>query len=466
MGGLSTVERLAALPALSDIPRQQLEWLVEHGEIHQLEDGATIRADDTDRVGFGLFVLISGRFSVRVHQNGVEREVREVTAGRITGYLPYSRITTPRGFLVADGPVEFLTIRRENIKELARECYEFTAACVHEMLDRVRVFKADDKHQEKMAALGRLSAGLAHELNNPTSAVARAAGELDAAGVELVAASRALGAAGLGGDALMALASRAAPGRRTSMETRSPLEQTDLEDRMLEWLEDRGVDPDLAYVLAEHGLTVEDLETAASDVGAAHLAVVLRYVAAQANIRGLTADIVEAAERIYSLVAAVKKHTHMDRGSAREPIVIGDHLRDAVTLMSSKASEKEVTLDLGVEDGLPTVEGSVADLNQVWMHLVDNAIDAAAGSVGITVEMSRGQDAVMVRVVDDGPGISDSDRERVFEPFFTTKDVGEGRGLGLDVVRTVVQGHRGSVDVSSRPGRTEFRVTLPAGGSS
>jgi signal transduction histidine kinase len=463
MGSTPTVERLASLPALADIPREQLEWLVEHGQVHHFEDGATIRANDTDRIGLGLFVVISGRFSVRVHQNGVEREVREVTAGRITGYLPYSRITTPRGFLVADGPVELLAIRREDIKELARECYEFTAACVHEMLDRVRVFKADDKHQEKMAALGRLSAGLAHELNNPTSAVARAAGELETTGTELVAASRALGAAGLEGESMMALESLAVAVRRTRKEPPSPLERADLEDRILEWLEDHGVDPELAYPLAEHGLAVEDLATAATKLSADRLAVVLRFVAVEAAVRGLTADIAAAAERIHSLVAAVKKHTHMDRGSALEPIVIGDHLRDAVTLMGSKASEKGVALELRTLDDLPAVEGSVADLNQVWMHLIDNAIDAATGSVGITVDVNQGHD-IVVRVVDDGPGIPDPDRERVFEPFFTTKDVGEGRGLGLDVVRTVVRGHKGTVDLTSRPGRTEFRVTLPAGG--
>jgi signal transduction histidine kinase len=458
----STVERLAALPHLAAIPRDQLEWLVEHGEVHRLDDGATIRADEGDPIGLGLFVLIAGRFSVRVDQHGVVREVREVTPGRITGYLPYSRITKPRGYLVADGPVEFLVIRREDIKQLARECYEFTAACVHEMLDRVRVFKADDKRQEKMAALGRLSAGLAHELNNPTSAVARTARELDAAGSELVAASRALGAAGLEGEAEGALESLEAAVRRARMERLGPMERADLEDRVLEWLEGHGVDPELAYSLVEHGLRVEHLAAVESALSAVQLAVVLRYVAVDATVRSLTADIASAAERIHSLVAAVKKHTHMDRGSASEPIVLGDHLRDAVTLMSSKASEKGVALELRVEEDVPTVEGSVADLNQVWMHLVDNALDAANGSVGITVDASRGHDAVVVRIVDDGPGIPDSDRERVFEPFFTTKDVGEGRGLGLDVVRTVVRGHKGSVDLISRPGRTEFRVTLPA----
>jgi signal transduction histidine kinase len=454
------VERLAALPALADIPREQLEWLVEHGSLHRHGDGATFRGGD--EAVKGLFVLISGRFSVRMDQGGVTREMREITPGRITGYLPYSRITAPRGYLVADGPVEFLMIRLEDIREMTRACYEFTAACVQEMLDRVRVFKADDKHQEKMAALGRLSAGLAHELNNPASAVTRAAGELEACRADAVAAARALGAAGLDGSATAALRSLEAAARRVPRGSLSPVDRADLEDLLMAWLDARGVDPDLAYPMAEHGLTIADLDAAATALDSTQLPVVLRYVAADATARALTAGISSAAARIHSLVAAVKKHTHMDRAPTAEAIVLEDHLADTVALMSAKASQKGVTVELDVEADVPAVAGSVADLNQVWMHLVDNAIDAATESVRITVETSRDDDVVVVRVVDDGPGIPAADRERVFEPFFTTKEVGQGRGLGLDVVRTVVIGHKGTVDLSCGAGRTEFRVTLPA----
>jgi len=455
----SIVQRLAALPALADIPREQLEWLVEHGEVHRFGDGQALRGDSLSP--FGLMILISGRFSVRVDQGGMEREVREVTAGRITGYLPYSRMTKPRGYLVADGPVEFLQIRQEDLKDMTRACYEFTAACVQEMLARVRVFKSEDKDQEKMAALGRLSAGLAHELNNPASAVARAAGDLNASGAELAAASRALGAAGLGAETRETLEDLEAASRRPT-DRLSPVERADLEDRLQEWLEVRGVDAALAFPLAESGVALPDLESAAAVLDDAQLPAVLRYVAADATFRGLTGRVSSSAARIHSLVAAVEKHTHMDRAPGVELIALEDHLSDTVALMSAKASVKGVALSLRVGPDLPRVPGSVADLNQVWMHLVDNAIEAAAESVRISVDPDRGNGVVVVRVVDDGPGIPEADRERVFEPFFTTRDVGQGRGLGLDVVRTVVRSHKGVVELSSRPGRTEFRVTLPA----
>jgi signal transduction histidine kinase len=456
------VDRLAALPALAHVPREQLQWLVDRGEVRRIDDGTTIRGTSAEPLG--LFIVVSGRFSVRVDQAGVEREVREVTSGTATGYLPYSRMITPRGYLVADGPVEFLSIRAEDIKEMTRECYEFTASCVHEMLERVRVFKSDDKRQEKMAALGRLSAGLAHELNNPASAVARAAAELDAARAEVVAASRALGAAGFDGESMAAIRSLEVVTQATPSEQLSAVERADLEDRVMDWLDAHGIDPDLAYPLVEHGLRVPDLDAAASELHDAHLAVVLTYVAAIAASRGLSAQISSAAARIHSLVAAVKKHTHMDRAPGVEPVILADHIRDTVALMSAKASLKRLSVELNVEADLPPVAGSVADLNQVWMHLLDNAIDAVAESGRISVDLAGGDDSVLVRVVDDGPGIPDEDQERVFEPFFTTKDVGQGRGLGLDVVRTVVRSHKGHVELRSRPGRTEFRVILPAAG--
>jgi signal transduction histidine kinase len=460
---MPTVDDLATLPGLADVPRDQLRWLLDHGELHRADDGASFRAVGGDVIG--LFLLISGRFSVRVDQGGAEREVREVTPGRVTGFLPYSKMTNPRGYLVADGPVEFLWIRLEDMREMTAACYEFTAVCVQEMLERVRVFKSDDKRQERMAALGRLAAGLAHELNNPAAAVARAGRELEAAQSEVIAASRDLGAAGLEGEALRALESLESAARRSAVEPPSAIDLSKLEDRLVEWLDERGMDPDLAYSFAERGLNVEDLEATVHALDTRQLAVVLRYIAATCAVRGMTADISAATERIHSLVATVKKHTHMDRAVEAEPVRLEQHLADTVTLMSSKASLKGASVELSIEADLPAVEGFVSDLNQVWMHLVDNAIDAVAESGRIRIDARRVQNSVVVGVIDDGPGIPSENQERVFEPFFTTKDVGEGRGLGLDVVRTVVRSHRGVVQLTSIPGRTEFRVTLPACGT-
>jgi signal transduction histidine kinase len=458
------IDRLVAIPALAEIPREQLQWLLDNGEIRRAEDGAEIRADDTSDIK-GLLLMISGRFSVRVEQGGAVREMRQVLPGVPTGWLPYSRMTSGRGYLVAEGPAEYLYIPLEDLPAMTAACYEFTALCVHEMIDRVRVFKADDKRQEKMAALGRLSAGLAHELNNPASAAAAAARAMDAARIEMVAAAHDVGAAGLEGEAIRALDVLETATRRAVAQPVSSIERGDCEDRIAAWLDEHGIDPGLADPLADCGLDVADLDTAAPAFAPGQLGPALRYLAADAALHRLTADIASAAARIHSLVAAVKQHTHMDRAPTTDPIAIEEHLRDTVALMRSKASLKGASVDLTVEADLPPVEASVSELNQVWMHLLDNAIDAATDGGRIGIDARRDKATVVVRVVDDGPGIPDELQERVFEPFYTTKDVGEGRGLGLDIVRTVVRAHRGTVTLISIPGRTELRVTLPAAGS-
>jgi signal transduction histidine kinase len=155
----------------------------------------------------------------------------------------------------------------------------------------------------------------------------------------------------------------------------------------------------------------------------------------------------------------------MDRAAAPEPVALEPHLADAITLLAAKAAAREITLELSVEPGLPPVRGVVSELNHVWLNLIDNAIDAAPRSGRVTVSATADRGRVVIAVVDDGPGIDEADRGRVFDPFFTTKEVGRGAGLGLDVVQAVVRSHRGSVDVTSRPGHTRFQVVLPVAGA-
>ncbi len=190
----STAERLAGLSPLAAIPRAQFEWLAAHGVIRRFDDGAHVYSREhpdgivysAARPGPGLFIVLAGRLSVRrAAQPGAGREIRELQAGAVSGLLPYSRLTNPAGYIVADGPAEILLIAADDIRAMTRECYEFTAYCVHEMLDRARVFKSDDLQLEKMTSLGRLSAGIAHELNNPSSAIARTPGRWTRAGWRL-----------------------------------------------------------------------------------------------------------------------------------------------------------------------------------------------------------------------------------------------------------------------------------------
>jgi signal transduction histidine kinase len=282
--------------------------------------------------------------------------------------------------------------------------------------------------------------------------------------VELVAASRDLGAAGLTGQQLAVVTALETAAGSAPSEPHSPLARADREDDLSQWLDDHGVDAGLAEPLANTAVTVADLDAAAAALSGRQLAVGLRYLAAHVTANRLTAEIENAASRIHSLVAAVKKHTHMDRAPVIEAVRLESNLADTLMLIGSKARRKSVTLELTVEPNLPAVQGVIGELNQVWLNLVDNAIDAAPEAGHVTVMAGRERDSVVVRVLDDGAGIAEGDLNRIFEPFFTTKPVGEGTGLGLDVVQGIVRGHRGSIEVNSRPGRTEFRVCLPITG--
>jgi len=455
------IERLAALPTLASIPRGQLEWLAAHGEILHFQPGEPLFTRGQSVIA-DLWIVLDGRFSIQLDRGGINRTVKEWKRGAVSGYLPYSRLRKAIGDVYADEPLEVLAIRNADVPHMTRECYEFTELCVHEMLDRVREFKIDDLQREKLASLGVLSAGLAHELNNPSSALVRSAKELAASRPDLVTAARELGAAGLSAAQRAAVRALELAEDTAASDLRSPLDRADREDAIAGWLDAHGIESALADSLARSTATIPQLDAAATALDRPQLAVALRYVAADLTARRLTAEIEKAAGRIHHLVAAVKKHTHMDRAHAVETIPLEESLSDTLTLIGSKARRKSVSLELKVDPGLPRVQGVIGELGQVWLNLIDNAIDAAPEAGHVTVTAGRERNSVVVRVIDDGGGIAEADRDRIFEPFYTTKPVGAGSGLGLDVVQSIVRAHRGSVEVTSRPGRTEFRVCLPA----
>jgi signal transduction histidine kinase len=458
----SLIERLAALPTLASVPRAQLEWLVSHGEVRQYQRGQSVSIKGNPI--HDLFIILAGRISIRLDHGGIARVVKEWKRGDVSGYLPYSRLSAAPGTVLAEEPFEALVIPNAAIREMTRECYEFTALCVHEMLDRARQFKSEDLLVQKLASLGVLSAGIAHELNNPSSALARSAKELEQAHADVVDSARALGAACLSEEKMSAIDLLHSSEDTSAADLRSPLERADREDAIADWLDRHGIDPGLAEPFANTSMTLAQLDGAAGILSGGSLALGLRYVAANLTARRLTTEIVKAAERIHELAARVKKQTHMDRTPVVDAIPLEESLADTLALIGSKARSKGVILELKVEPNLPRLQGVLGELNQVWLNLIDNAIDAAPQGGHVTVAAAGERDAVVVRVIDDGQGIAATDRDRIFDQFYTTKPVGKGTGLGLPTAQAIVLGHRGTIQVESRPGRTEFRVSLPVGG--
>jgi signal transduction histidine kinase len=460
MKATELVDRLAEHKTLGVAPREELAWLASHGTLRQLGAGEVLTAKGA-RVE-GMFVVLSGQIDISVDRGAGPKKIMEWRGGDVTGLLPYSRLVSPPADTVAREPTEILAVDRNCLRAMTRECYEITALLVHSMLDRARVFNSSGLQDEKMVSLGKLSAGLAHELNNPASAIERSATLLEDRLEDSVRAARALGAARLTDAQLAAVDGFRDACAATSMRgVRSPIEQAEREEAMADWLANHRLDTGLAETLADTAVTLEELDLLAETVDGTALDAVLRWAAARCTVRGLAAEIQDAAIRISGLVTAIKGFTYMDQATVAEPVDLVHGLSNTVAVLRSKARAKSVAVAIDVEPGLPPVRGFASELNQIWANLIDNALDAVPDSGRVEVLANREGERVAVRVVDNGSGIPTEIRERIFDPFFSTKPVGQGTGLGLDITRRLVRHNDGEISVESQAGRTEFRVVLP-----
>jgi signal transduction histidine kinase len=454
------VDRLTQHKTLASAPREELAWLVSHGSVRHLDEGELMVAAEAPVDG--LFVVLTGHVAIFVDRGAGRHKVMEWRAGDVTGVLPYSRLVRSPGNSVALEPSDIFVVARGDLAAMIRECHEVTSILVHKMIDRARVFTSSGLHDEKMISLGKLSAGLAHELNNPASAIERSAALLEDRLEDAEQATRALGAARLTEGQLAAIdAVRASCFATRAHAVLSPIQQAEREDAIADWLAEHSLDAAIAGSLAETAVTLDALDRIAEAVGGPPLDAILRWAAAGCSVRALASEIQEAATRISGLVLAIKGFTHMDQATAAEPVDLTLSLGNTVTVLKSKARAKSIAVAVNVDPDLPHVLGFAGELNQIWANLIDNALDAVADGGRVEVMANRERQRVVVRVVDNGPGIPAEIRERIFEPFFTTKGVGRGTGLGLDIVRRLVSHNDAEIEIASRPGRTEFRVSLP-----
>ncbi len=461
MTSLNLIDRLAQHETVGKAPQRELEWLAANGAVRQLEPGDVLTAKGTHPEG--MFIVLSGRIAIHVDRGSGLQKVMEWRDGAVTGMLPYSRLVGPPNDTMAMEPTTVLTVPRDRMPEMIYECHELTSIFVHAMIDRARQFNSSDLQNEKLASLGKLSAGIAHELNNPASAIERSASTLGDRLDEAQKAVQALGAARLTEAQLATIdAIREACGNTHSVGVRSAIEQGEREDAISDWLSDHGVDDRIAEALADTAVTFEHLDALASAVEGPQLNAVIRWLAAGCAVRSLAWEIQEAAVRISGLVHAIKGFTHMDQSKNAEPVDIAQSLANTVAVLKSKARSKSIAIVVNVQPDLPRARGFIGELNQIWANILDNALDAVQESGRIDVVAERDPRGVTVRIVDNGPGIPAGVRNRIFDPFFTTKGVGKGTGLGLDIVRRLVVHNDASIEVESEPGRTEFRVVLQA----
>jgi signal transduction histidine kinase len=455
------LSRLTAHKLVGDAPRHELEWIAAHGQMRHYETG-DVGMTPAEPVT-ELIILLSGVMAIYLDRGSGRRKMLEWRAGDVTGLLPYSRMVYSPGDSVIEEAADIFAVYRDHFPEMIRACPTVTATLVHTMLDRARYFTSTDMQDEKMMSLGRLSAGLAHELNNPASAAMRSAELLSYALADADKAAHTLGAVHLTDvqqAAVERLRTRCSGAPIVGVE--SPLERADREDAISAWLEKHSVDTGPASALADVGVGVGALDELAQSLSGATLDAAIRWIAAESATRALATEIRSATRRIHDLVSSIKSFTHMDRATVAEPANIGQGLADTITMLTSKARAKSVAVAVNIAPDLPQVRAYGGELNQVWVNLLENALDAAPASGHVSVTVVRENDHVVARVVDDGDGIPPDIQPRIFDPFFTTKPVGQGTGLGLDISRRIVRVHGGQIGFESQPGRTEFWVRLPA----
>jgi len=452
------LELLRQISTFADLPEEQIGWFLSKATDLRLKAGE-IYARQGEPADF-MFVLLEGEFQWRGELAGGQL-VRDIAAGEITGVLPFSRMKTYMltGRALTDGRV--LRFPSSSFPELVQRMPELATRLVGLMSDRIREATRFEQQRDRLAALGKLSAGLAHELNNPASAAKRAASQLRDMLKCIRDASHELGRREL------TPAQRAEVERLESslMQVNAtppdPLAASALEDQLDLLLRSHGQDDlwQLAADLARRNFKPEALEQlfAMLDPDTARAALV--RISASLEIAGLLNEIESSTSRISDLVGAIKEYTFMDQAPVQNVDIVKT-IETTLTIMNHKL-KRGIAVQRDYQRVPLLVNSFGSELNQVWTNLIDNAIDAMGGKGELRVRTYREDNSVVVEIGDNGPGISPEIQPHTFVPFFTTKGVGEGTGLGLDTVQRIVKKHRGSIQVRSVPGDTRFQVWLP-----
>ncbi|MCG6923352.1 MAG: cyclic nucleotide-binding domain-containing protein [Acidobacteria bacterium] len=456
-----TTDELRTVTILEGLPEEPLAWLADHGE--RIDLAAGDRVFERGQPADFMYIVVGGTIQRFEEIGGQWLPVATTRQGEVTGMLPFSRMTHYPGNTVATEPSRVLRVRKTDIPELLRVSEELGRRLVAVMSDRVRGDVRLEQQRERMAALGRLSAGLAHEINNPAAAVRRAAASLSEQLATLSDLVLDLVRHEVDEAAIAATDELRQLVRGREPPALSPLERGELEDALQTWLEGRGVARawETAGTFADEGLSLADLETFAGGVSPGVLGYALAWVGGVLSADRTVAEIASSSARISELIASVKIYSHMDRSPEHKPVDVREGLDNTLTMLGHKLKKKSTRLARDYSEDLPPVAANAGELNQVWTNLIDNAIDAIDDDGELRVEARQEEAWVTVRVIDTGTGIPEEVRPRIFEPFFTTKGVGEGTGLGLDIAMRIVRTHQGHIDVQSRPGRTEMCVRLP-----
>ncbi len=461
------VEALRRVHVFSDLSDDQLKWFADNTEDMRYAAGDVLfrKGDPPDWMVIFLEGEMHAYWDDSVHDIVyITRAGDPVT--EVSGMLPFSRMTQ---FMVnghAATNVRLLRFPARLFPEMMQRMPALVQRLVGILSDRVRESTTLDQQQDKLMALGKLSAGLAHELNNPAAGATRAANDL----IETLATLREVDLrlcthdltdeqhASIGSFETKAI-------EHTAEATQlSALDRSDREDEVSQWLEEHDVPEPwkISSNLVEAGIDAGALKQLLGDIPANTLADVLARVNSQLAAAKLASEIKTSTARISELVGAIKEYSYMDQASV-QTVDVHKGLENTLLILKYKLRKKDITLTRDFAESLPSIKAYGSELNQVWTNLIVNAVDAMSTGGMLKVRTRREPTDILVEIRDNGAGIPPEVKSRIFEPFFTTKPVGEGTGLGLDTVARIVRKHRGNVRFESKPGDTCFQVRLPIG---
>ncbi|MFI5185760.1 MAG: ATP-binding protein [Chitinophagales bacterium] len=462
-----SIEELKTIIAVKDLSDELLQWILDHSEYREYEDGSVIRkfGEPQDE----MYFLLEGSVNFYMNVNG--RQVyyftfgNDAASGGVSGLLPYSRMKVSPGYAYAAGKLRALMMHKSNFPELEHLSPDFIQRLIGYMTERARLFATIQLQHEKVNALGKLSAGIAHELNNPAAAINRISAELTKRlklNYELTQNLLLYNISAKQIEGISQLVERKEKNKTNSTRL-TAMQRMQVEDDIEDWLKTKGLDKkrEAAETLAEAGFSIDDLEVIFTDSGKDVFAKVISWLENLLSSQRIIKDLEEASTRISNLVTAIKSHVHMDRTNELQPTNIHNDIDNTITLLGYKIREKNIIINKIYCKDLVDIPAYIGELNQVWTNIIDNAIYAVDKNGELTIETTCDNKNVKVKIIDNGGGIPKEIMSRIFDPFFTTKKVGQGTGIGLDLVNRIVKRHNGDIKVESAPGRTEFSVCIP-----